>query len=828
MNRLAKKLTASALALFTALLVPCALPAAAAETALAPGSGLAAAIKNAADGDTVILTDGVYYLPSPVAVGKKLTIEASPWSHPIIFGGKQLGGWENYSGNIYRAPYTSSVMALAENGVAGKIATSPTYKATGVSGSNTIRGTVPAGLTVNYAKVMTYGATTSNWQSSVNVITSVTSNSLTFSGGTVRGINTGCIYEILNDKAVIDEPGEFAYDGQYVYYYPRNTSSLSSQVSVATTQTIFSISQNGDLTLRGVDIAGANSQHSGGYFIESGAALAVNGKLTATDCSFYAIDTNAIRYNSASGMTVDHCTFDGIGGCAFHMNGSNATVSNCEITNTGAYAYGTISIGGNNNLISHNRIAHSAVRGINLSGADSQNGWGNVIEYNDVYDCNSKVSDTGLVYLYRMDGATATKRNVIRYNAFHDSVTQNHMGFGIYLDDDADYTDVYGNWVYNLTANSASGGFLMGPVMIKGIGSVIYDNVIANNQIAADSNHAGNNNAVFVLQALTGYTTRDNEVYNNIIYGNYENNRLYRTIGTDNSLKVADYNVFDKAPDDYSMSANSSWNVKMWQSRGFDTHSLFGTDPQFTDAANGDFTVNNKAITTQYYNNTLTPDQIGPQAASAAEPTETPTAKPGDAVVTVGDRFVSAGSGTVDVEVPVTLSKVTTDVAGFQIKVNYTKGITLKSVSKGTALGSLTFTAGDDVTRKPYMLVWDGESGDPNPNGTVVTLTFTIPKDKQAEYEVAALIETFYDDDVEDIPVFVKNGRIRVSDVLRGDINGDGLRNAKDVTLLRRAIAADTTESILAAADIDGNGMANAKDITLLRRFIASGGEGEL
>ena len=820
-----RKSIALVLALCMTLLTWTVVPVSAAEIELAPGTGLASTIRGAAGGDTIILTDGVYYVQSSVSIGKQLTIKAAPWTHPIIFGGKQLTGWEVYSGNIYRAPYTQAVTAMMENGKAGKIATSPTYKATGTSGNNTIRGTVPSGLTNNYAKVMTYGATNSNWQSSVNVITSTSGNSLTFSGNTVRGINTGCSYEIINDKVVIDEPGEFAYDGQYVYYYPYNTANLTSKVSVATTQTIFSISQAGDLTLEGVDIAGVNSQHNNGYFAEGGSAISVNGKLTATNCNFYAIDTNAIRYNGTAGMTVDHCTFDGIGGCAFHMNGSNGTVSNCEIYNTGVYAYGTISIGGNNNLISHNRIAHSAVRGINLGGAGSTNGWGNVIEYNDVFDCNTKVSDTGLIYLYRMDGATSTQRNTIRYNAFHDSISYNSMGFGIYLDDDADYTDVYGNWVYNLKGDAASNGFLMGPIMIKGVDSKVYDNVVANCRITPDNSEgAGNNNAVFVLQALSGYTTKDNYVYNNIISGISGNNRLYRTIGTDNSLKVADYNVYDKSPGSYSMSANSSWNVEMWQNRGFDTHSLWGVDPQFTDAANGDFTVNNPSITSDYYNNALTKDQLGPQAAEAADPTEAPTAQPDDAVVTVGETYVSAGDGTVDVEVPVNLSKVNADVAGFQLRLNYSKGITLKEVKKGTILPSLTFSTSADITTKPFILLWDGEFGDTQPNGLAATLIFTVPVDKKADYEVVVAVDSLYDNDIEDIPVFVKTGKIHVADLLLGDLNGDGKRDAKDITLLRRAITSQTSAAEKPSGDWNGDNKLDAKDITLLRRFIAGGG----
>ena len=59
---------------------------------------------------------------------------------------------------------------------------------------------------------------------------------------------------------------------------------------------------------------------------------------------------------------------------------------------------------------------------------------------------------------------------------------------------------------------------------------------------------------------------------------------------------------------------------------------------------------------------------------------------------------------------------------------------------------------------------------------------------------------------------------------LRGDVNGDGAVNLKDVVLIRRYIAKgwDVTveESV---ADINGDGIVNLKDVVALRRQIAGG-----
>jgi hypothetical protein len=68
-----------------------------------------------------------------------------------------------------------------------------------------------------------------------------------------------------------------------------------------------------------------------------------------------------------------------------------------------------------------------------------------------------------------------------------------------------------------------------------------------------------------------------------------------------------------------------------------------------------------------------------------------------------------------------------------------------------------------------------------------------------------------------------------------GDVDGDGVIDSADVTLLRRYIAAKDNLSegaladwviengfVAANADVNGNGVINAADVTLLRRYIAA------
>ena len=58
-----------------------------------------------------------------------------------------------------------------------------------------------------------------------------------------------------------------------------------------------------------------------------------------------------------------------------------------------------------------------------------------------------------------------------------------------------------------------------------------------------------------------------------------------------------------------------------------------------------------------------------------------------------------------------------------------------------------------------------------------------------------------------------------------GDVNDDGVIDAKDVNLTRRYIAGGYDDVVVVepALDVNGDGIISARDVTLLRKFIAGG-----
>lgn len=142
-------------------------------------------------------------------------------------------------------------------------------------------------------------------------------------------------------------------------------------------------------------------------------------------------------------------------------------------------------------------------------------------------------------------------------------------------------------------------------------------------------------------------------------------------------------------------------------------------------------------------------------------------------------------------------------------------------------MSSLTFADLAVPYLNPIRLSWDGLTDDTT-NGVLVTLTFSIPDGTEVgDYPVTISYSSddIYDENFNDVPIKVVNGKINIINVTYGDTNGDGRINGKDITLLRRYITGgfDLSSFDQEAADVNHDGKINGKDITLIRRYITGG-----
>ena len=147
------------------------------------------------------------------------------------------------------------------------------------------------------------------------------------------------------------------------------------------------------------------------------------------------------------------------GGDRKTLTPSGNFVNNCHITKVNrldkTYKAG-VNIMGVGNRVSHCKIHDMPGFAVYLHGND------HIIEYNDISDCITEVSDAGAFYM----GRDVTEAgNVIRYNFFHDIHGYKGESAGacaIYLDDGASFNRVHGNIFYRVSqysSKAASGPF---------------------------------------------------------------------------------------------------------------------------------------------------------------------------------------------------------------------------------------------------------------------------------------------------------------------------------------------------------------------------------
>lgn len=161
------------------------------------------------------------------------------------------------------------------------------------------------------------------------------------------------------------------------------------------------------------------------------------------------------------------------------------------------------------------------------------------------------------------------------------------------------------------------------------------------------------------------------------------------------------------------------------------------------------------------------------------------------------------------------------------LEVGYdTSVMTLTGVTDGGILGTAMHT--DKLTMDPYQLTWNNGTAPSNFTavGDLVTLTFTIAEDApEGSYDITLSCSDALNYDMDEVRFLTMGSTLTVTNVLPGDVNGDGVVSIKDSVLLQRYIAKidgyDATTVELLAADVNGDGVVNIKDSIILQRYVA-------
>lgn len=180
---------------------------------------------------------------------------------------------------------------------------------------------------------------------------------------------------------------------------------------------------------------------------------------------------------------------------------------------------------------------------------------------------------------------------------------------------------------------------------------------------------------------------------------------------------------------------------------------------------------------------------------------------------------VFEAKGRVGDQVEVTVSVANN--AGFimaQLAVNYDATVLKLVEVKNAGMFDTLSVEGNVITLGSL-----DEIGDTTCDGTMMTLVFEIIADSADDVRIGisyanGAIRNYNGES----QIFaIENGAVEVYSYELGDVNGDGVVDIKDVTILRRYLAGTAENMDLPAADLNRDGVVDIKDVTILRRYLA-------
>ena len=275
------------------------------------------------------------------------------------------------------------------------------------------------------------------------------------------GYTKGKRFYALNLLEELDAPGEWYLDRKagILYFWSPAPITATERVTVSLLdQPLIRLDNASNITIQGLileDTRGVAVEVTGGE----------HNRITA--CTIRNTGLMGVNIDGGKDNGVTDCTLYDTGQGGINLNGGDRKT----LASAGNFAHNNeirdysrwvrcyrpaVAINGVGNRVSHNLIYDGPHNAIQLSGNE------HVIEYNDVHDVCRETGDVGAFYM----GRDWTMRgNIVRYNYWHNlggpKAEFGGEGFfdamGVYLDDAASGTTVFGNVFYK-----AGRGVLMG------------------------------------------------------------------------------------------------------------------------------------------------------------------------------------------------------------------------------------------------------------------------------------------------------------------------------------------------------------------------------
>ena len=260
---------------------------------------------------------------------------------------------------------------------------------------------------------------------------------------------------------------------------------------------------------------------------------------------------------------------------------------------------------------------------------------------------------------------------------------------------------------------------------------------------------------------------------------------------------------------------------KDWNGTVLKTQSVYhtgaATAPANPTRAGYTFTGWDKAFTNVTANLVVTAQYVQNEPVSTPVPSDAPQ-------IVVESKTTSAGS-TVAVNISIANNP---GFVTMGIQVAYDSNLTLLSVSDtGLVPGQMFSTE----IENPQPLYWANPTAtaDCTVNGKIATLTFKVADNaEEGEYHIRVSYDydnyDIYNQSGEAVQFATVNGTLTVTDVVYGDVNGDGRVNNLDGMVLMRHLAkwpSYPASMISPGADVNADGRINNLDGMILMRHLA-------
>lgn len=474
----------------------------------------------------VIIKEGTYYLEDQISLtpedsgrnGFQVVYKGEEGKTVRVVGGKKVTGWNDSDGDgVYEADVTGNndFWALYDNGQAVTVAQESNWQNKDFNDSRVQR------------------VCSGGWFGEILRVASAQGGSLTFPEGVTESRWANEFLYLQGAKEFIDQPGEWALEGNTLYYKPVSGTVEGREIIMPTVNKIFDIQGEGpeeskrvsnisieNLTMEMTDFGPNFFAHSGhpspyggdGYASRESEENLV-GIVTIDQANDISVKNCIIQNGGYVGVSSENygqnITIEGNKMCNFgytaiflmgglpgdeRYHNKNNIITNNKISDIGGedipQASGIYLINSGDNKITHNDISGSNRYGISLKGvrygAFAENGLpsvsfdehfaynhtrNNYIGYNRIRNCGANSADGGGIESWGMGRDNTIDHNII-INSYTGEPFSGWRGHSIFMDDGSCYVTVTNNITYDDKAPAVNAG-----LMTKSVGSTFDNNV---------------------------------------------------------------------------------------------------------------------------------------------------------------------------------------------------------------------------------------------------------------------------------------------------------------------------------------------------------------